>query len=72
MHLVEDDQALLVICQVELRVGKSGTVRGRFQVEVDGVRRLTNLEGQRRFADLARTEQSNSGVLGKQTLKLYF
>ena len=66
VDLVEDDQPLLVICQIQLGIGELGAVRGRLQVEIHRVHRTGDFESERRLADLARTEQGDGRILCKQ------
>jgi hypothetical protein len=62
VDLVEDDQPVLMIGQVELWLCQLHAVHLRFQVQVDGVESLGNLERKRRLADLSRPEQGNGWV----------
>ena len=72
LHLVDDDKTPQ-FAQHQLRILGQAVQIGR-PLQIQSMTRprvlLSNLEGQRRLANLARAEESNSGELSKQTLKL--
>ena len=66
MHLVEDHELVLVIGEIEFRVGQFGTIRCRLEIQLDRTNGVCNLECQSRFSDLTRTEQSDRRVVRNQ------
>jgi hypothetical protein len=37
MNLVQNDEPILVLVEIQLRVGELGTIRGQFQVEIESI-----------------------------------
>ncbi len=58
LDLVEDDQLVLVLRQVQFRLGEFGPVGFGLQVEVDRRPRLGDFERERGLPDLPRPQQS--------------
>lgn len=62
MHLIEDDQLILVSGQIGLWIGQSGAVGVRFEVEVGRRAALADLLRERGLADLAGAQKRDEGV----------
>jgi hypothetical protein len=61
MNLVEDDELVLMACEIELRVCQPGTIRVGFKVEIEGGTLLADHARQGGLADLARAQKSSGG-----------
>ena len=59
VNLIQNDEAVLVLAEVERRLCELLPVRAGLEVEIDGLRALGDLERQRRLADLTRPEQGD-------------
>ena len=57
MDLVEDDQLPQMVGEVEFWFGKFGAVLFRFKIQIERAARLSQSQGQRCLARLARPEQ---------------
>src|SRR5580692_407350 len=70
MNLIQDDETLLVLPEIEFRIGQFRPVRRQFQIEVNGAG--FELRGQRKgqggFADLTRSEKPNRWKSGQEVL----
>ena len=62
VNLVQNDEAVLVLAEIERGVGELDAIRVGLQVEIDRLRSLRDLEGQSRLADLAGAEQDHGGL----------
>lgn len=60
MDLVQDNQLVLMLGQVKLRLGKPSAVSVRFEVEIDRRTPFGYLQRQGCLADLTRPEQRHS------------
>ncbi len=70
MHLVQDDQFILVIGQIEFGLDELGAILFGFEVEVMGVKPLTDFQGQGGLAHLARAKQGYGRGLSKGLLQV--
>jgi hypothetical protein len=61
MHLVENDQPVLVLGEIEFRLGESGAVCIGLEVEIDGRAPFAYGERKRRLADLPWPDESDGG-----------
>jgi hypothetical protein len=63
MHLVKNDQFVLMVSQVKLRLGKFGPVLLGFQVQINRVPVMgpADLQGKCGLAHLPRPQQCHSG-----------
>jgi hypothetical protein len=57
LDLIEDDELVVVLREIELRLGQLRAVAFGFEIEVEGRPILGDLESQRGLAGLSRTEQ---------------
>lgn len=53
MHLVEDDEFVLMLIEIEFRFGEFCAIRVGFQIKIDGCSLLTYIQCKRRLSDLA-------------------
>jgi hypothetical protein len=56
VDLVEDDELVMMVCEVQLRLGKAAPVRSGLQVQIDRWSSFGNRQGQRGLAGLSRAE----------------
>jgi len=68
MNFVEDDQPILVGVEKQRRISQLRPIGAAFQIQVERVPFVCELDGKRRLADLSRTRQSNGGLSRKGPL----
>ena len=70
MNFVEDDQAIFQIVEKQPGLGKTSSIIGVLEVEVQPATRLPDLQCESSLANLARTDQQHGGLAPKSTLDI--
>ena len=63
MHLIEDNQLVLVVRKILFGIGKSGAVGDGLEVQVDRRPLPGDFQGQRRLSHLSGSQQADGGIV---------